>query len=294
MLPLDLLRYFVAVGEELHFGRAARRLHMTQPPLSQRVRQLETHLGVELFQRHTRSEQLTPAGEVLLARARALLRAADEAQAAAVGAARGESGVLRLGFTSSSTYRALPRALALFTQRHPGVQLELHERVSLELREDLLLQRIDIALARADAQFEDVGLLVQAVEHEPMVVALPRGHSLARKQRLAPRDLERLPLVGFDKQRSPYFHDVLEAFFRASGARPAIVQESVLPAMLALVEAGLGAAVVPQSAQTLRAGTLVYRPLARAPTVSLYCISRAGDTNAVAANFRRCLGPAKA
>jgi DNA-binding transcriptional LysR family regulator len=249
---------------------------------------------VDQFVRHTRSVQLTPAGEVLLARARALLRAADEAQAAAVGAARGESGVLRLGFTSSSTYRALPRALALFTRRHPGVQLDLRERVSLELREDLLLQRIDIALARADAQFEDVGLLVEAVEREPMVLALPRGHPLAHRQRLAARDLDRLPLVGFEKQRSPYFHQVLEEFFRSTGARPALVQESVLPAMLALVEAGLGAALVPQSAQTMRAGEIVYRPLARAPTAALYCISRAGDPGSVAANFRRCLGPAKA
>src|SRR6185369_895952 len=137
-LPLDLLPYFVAVAEELHFGVAAARLRMTQPPLSQRIRQLETSLQVSLFTRTTRSVRLTVAGQVLLARAKLLLSAAEEAAQATGRAARGQVGTLRLGFTSSSAYKILPLALSRFTRTYPDVALDLRERVSPTLMEDLV------------------------------------------------------------------------------------------------------------------------------------------------------------
>jgi DNA-binding transcriptional LysR family regulator len=287
-LPLDLLRYFVAVAEELHFGSAAERLRMTQPPLSQRIRQLEAALGAQLFTRTTRSVRLTPAGEVLLARAGALLRAAGDAEEAIRRAARGDTGHLRLGFTSSSAYRVLPEVLARFTSAWPASSLALIERVSVELLEDLRMRRIDVALLRLGALDGGNDLDTQPVQEEAMVLALPRDHDLQRFKSVDMRRLDGLPLVGFSASQSPYFRAVLDAIFTEAGVRPRVVMESVLPTLLALVEAGMGAAIVPASAQVLRAGGVAYRPLrggGPAARAVLHCVTRSGESTPVVGNF---------
>lgn len=291
-MPLDLLRYFVAVAEELHFGTAAERLRMTQPPLSQRIRQLETALGVDLFTRTTRSVRLTPAGEVLLARAGALLRAASDAEQAILRAAQGETGRLRLGFTSSSAFRVLPEVLARFTARWPAASLELSERVSVDLLEDLRMRRIDVALLRLDALAQGADLSSEAVREEPMVLALPRGHALQDSKTVSVQRLQDLPLVGFSATQSPYFRAVLDAIFTRAGVRPRVLMESVLPTLLALVEAGIGAAIVPASAQVLRVGGVSYRPLrggGPAARAVLHCVMRAGEPDPVVHNFLQVL-----
>jgi DNA-binding transcriptional LysR family regulator len=290
-LPLDLLRYFVPVAEELHFGLAAQRLHMTQPPLSQRIRQLEDAVGVPLFKRSTRSVELTAAGQVLLVRARALLQAGDDAEQAASRAGRGDAGVLRLGFTSSAAYRVLPAAIARFTRAYPDVRLELREKVSLELADDLLAHRIDAALLRPMPGRDLAGFECKRVDGEPLVLAMPRSHPLARLASVPLKRLERERLIGFSQQASPYFHELLQHLFAGSGVRPQASVESVLPTILALVEAGLGLAVVPQSATVLRERLLAYRPLVarRPPKADLMYLRRTGDDNPVATNFAGCL-----
>ncbi|MEJ7930537.1 LysR substrate-binding domain-containing protein [Ramlibacter sp. AN1015] len=287
-LPLDLLRYFVAVAEELHFGSAAERLRMTQPPLSQRIRQLESSLQAELFTRTTRSVRLTAAGEVLLERARSLLQAAQEAEEATQRAAHGQTGCLRLGFTSGSAYRFLPGVLSRFTAAWPAVSLQMSERVSVELLDDLRMHRIDVALLRLGALQHDADLSAQAVHSEPMLLALGRGHPLQQRKTVAVRDLDGVPLVGFSATQSPYFRAVLEAIFHRAGVRPRLVTESVLPTMLALVEAGIGLALVPASAAVLRAGELVYRPLRGAGPQAravLHCVTRTREADPVVRNF---------
>lgn len=290
-LPLDLLPYFVAVAEELHFGAAASRLRMTQPPLSQRIRQLEESLQVSLFDRTTRTVRLTRAGEALLVRARALLAAAEEAQMAATRADRGQIGALRLGFTSSSAYKLLPLVLANFTKAYPDVALDLRERVSLTLMDDLLSRRIDVALLRPTAAVHTE--LSSSVAHEePMVLAMHKDHPLARLRSVDTRRLDGVPIIGFSATDSPYFRDVLVDLFTAAGVRPSIARESVLPTILALVEARLGVGIVPASAATLRAGNVRYRPLSGAGsrvTAVLHCARHAGAVDPVTRNFLECL-----
>jgi DNA-binding transcriptional LysR family regulator len=295
-LPLELLRYFVPVAEELHFGLAAQRLHMTQPPLSQRIRQLEDAVGVPLFKRSTRSVELTAAGQVMLVRARALLQAGDAAVRAASRAGTGDAGVLRLGFTSSAAYRVLPAAIARFTRAYPDVRLELREKVSLELADDLIAHRIDAALVRPMPGRDLVGFECEHVHGEPLVLALPRSHALARLASVPLKRLERERLIGFSQQGSPYFHDLLQQLFAGAGVRPETSVESVLPTILALVEAGLGLAVVPQSATVLRGRLLAYRPLAarRQPNADLEYLRRMGDDNPVTTNFAGCLTSVRA
>lgn len=291
-LPLETLRYFVAVAEELHFGFAAQRLHMTQPPLSQRIRQLEDALRVPLFKRTTRSVELTAAGQVLLVRARALLEAAADAEQATERAGKGESGALRLGFTSSAAYRVLPAALARFTAAYPEVRLEMREKVSVELADDLMSHRIDVALLRPMPGREYVGLESIAVDRETLVVAAPRDHGFAALQFVPVRTLDGEPILGFSAQHSPYFHKVLDDLFTGAGIRPRVRMESVLPTLLALVEAGLGITVVPESATVLRERQLVYRKLRGAPPrlhAQLDCLRRTSDITPVAANFIACL-----
>jgi DNA-binding transcriptional LysR family regulator len=290
-LPLELLPYFVAVAEELHFGAAAARLCMTQPPLSQRIKQLEESLQVCLFVRTTRHVQLTPAGEVLLKRAKALLAAAEEAQEEAARADRGQVGTLRLGFTSSSAYRILPLVLSRFTRAYPDVALDLRERVSLTLTDDLLSRRIDVALLRPTAAVH--GQLESAVAHEEkMVLALHKDHPLATLRSIETRRLDGVPIIGFSAADSPYFRNVLADLFAAAAVRASIVRESVLPTILALVEAKLGVAIVPASAATLRTGHVLYRPLRGAGshvTAVLHCVRYVGTDDPITRNFLECL-----
>jgi DNA-binding transcriptional LysR family regulator len=290
-LPLELLPYFVAVAEELHFGAAAARLCMTQPPLSQRIKQLEESLQVCLFVRTTRHVQLTPAGEVLLKRAKALLAAAEEAREAAERADRGQVGTLRLGFTSSSAYKILPLVLSRFTRAYPDVALDLRERVSLTLMDDLLSRRIDVALLRPTAAVH-AQLESTIADEERMVLAMHKDHPLARLRSVQTRRLDGVPIIGFSAADSPYFRNVLADLFAAAAVRASIVRESVLPTILALVEAQLGVGIVPASAATLRTGHVLYRPLIGAGsrvTAVLHCVRHTSTDDPITRNFLECL-----
>jgi len=290
-------RAFIAVAEELHFGRAAQRLHISQPPLSQQVRQFEEQVGTPLFVRNTRSVQLTLAGEHLLASLRQILHDGDTALVRAGRAARGELGALTVGFTSSAAYKVLPDIVARYRNAYPGIELSLVERESAELLDGLLAERIDVALMRRHDALDDPRLLFDVAEREPLVVALPAHHRLARRRDIALQDLHGQDLVGFSASGSRYFHELLAKLFAEAGIRPRIVHQSVLPTILALIEANVGLALVPASVIGLRGAAVRYRPLAdggQAAMSSLFAVRRHDGRNPAVAGFMDLLLPRRA
>jgi DNA-binding transcriptional LysR family regulator len=263
-MELRHLRYFLAVAEELHFGRAAARLHMAQPPLSQQIRQLERELGFDLFARSTRRVRLTDAGRAFRDEARAALDRLADATAAAQRVARGDAGALAVGFVASATYAVLPRLYRLFHERHPGVRLTLSELSTAEQVVALRAGDIQVGLARAPVG--DDALLAEPIADEPLVVALPARHALARRDEIPLHDLAGQPFVLFPRQPRPGWIDVVRGACEAAGFRPAVAQEALeLSTAVTLVAAGIGVSLVPASARALRLEGLVYRPL-RPPT----------------------------
>ncbi|MBO1114484.1 LysR substrate-binding domain-containing protein [Bordetella petrii] len=290
-------RAFIAVAEELHFGRAAQRLHISQPPLSQQVRQFEEQMGMPLLVRNTRSVQLTLAGAQLLASLRQILHDSEAALIRAGRAARGELGALTVGFTSSAAYKVLPDIVARYRDACPGIELSLVERESAELLDSLLAERIDIALMRRHDALDDPRLLFDVAEREPLVAALPARHRLARRPSIALQDLHGQDLVGFSASGSRYFHELLAKLFAQAGVRPHVVHQSVLPTILALVEANVGLALVPASVTGLRGSAVRYRPLAgggQAAMSTLFAVRRHDGRNPAVAGFMNLLLPRRA
>ncbi|NMM81998.1 LysR family transcriptional regulator [Acidovorax sp. SRB_14] len=288
MLLSRALLAFVAVAEELHFGRAAQRLHISQPPLSQQIRQFEEELGAALLVRTTRSVQLTPAGRLLLERARQLIAEAEAAQHAVQRTARGEAGHLTLGFTHSTVYRVLPDALQAYRTHYPAVALDLRQMTSDVLIDGVRSGRIDAALVRLSPTMEGPDLASRVVARDPLVLALPVGHALADMERVPVEALHGLPWVGYQADGARYFHELVESVFALARVRPEVQHLSILPTLLALVEAGMGAALVPASAVQGHAGRLVYRWLDGATPPAhavLSCVWRADNLNPATARF---------
>ncbi|GLU35446.1 LysR substrate-binding domain-containing protein [Trinickia caryophylli] len=294
---LRQLRYFVAVAEERHFGRAAERLSMTQPPLSQAIRALEDTLGVALFARTKRTVELTPVGADLLPEVRKLLAAADGLRPLAQRLARGEAGSLALAFVSTADYGLLPELLRRFASYRPGVQLELAEATSDVQIEELVAGRIDAGLVIAPLPPRHAATLSYLpVMREPLVAALPAG-AVPHKGRGAVRDWEdtpvsladlaSLPLVIFPRRLAPGFYDIITGCYGAAGLAPRIGQEAIqMQTIVSLVSAGMGVALVPRSLRNLRRTGVVYRPLAqRAPIVETGLVWRTDDVSPVLASF---------
>ena len=256
MIESRLLDVFAVVAEELHFGRAAQRLHLSQPPLSQSIRKLEALMGVALFVRTTRSVRLTPAGAELYRRVK-IMASDTEAMVRAVQlAAKGDVGQLTIGVTPSAAYSNLPQTLFTFRQRHPNVMLDLHEMNSSEMPEALHSRKLDLALLRPP--FADADLAPESLYSEPMMLALRADHPWAGKRSVTMKEVCQLLLVGYARDRSRYFSQVLRMMIERAGTPAKIVQESMIPTILTLVEAGFGAAVVPASLSRMRADALVY------------------------------------
>jgi DNA-binding transcriptional LysR family regulator len=265
-MDLRQLRQFVAVAEELHFGRAARRLHMTQPPLTLAVRGLEAELGVQLLERSKRSVALTPGGDELLARARRLLKEADELPRVVKAAAEGLSGQLRLAFVSSIAYGPLPEWLRGFRERHPDVALQLREAT------------LDVQVAAFDSDDIDVGFVLHTpgaapagfaawtALAEPLVLALPVSHAAAAKRGLRFVDVAPDPLVIFPRAIAPSLFDAVLSYYRSQGVTPRIAQEAIqMQTIVSLVSAGMGVAWVPQALTQLQRPGVVYRRVAGVP-----------------------------
>jgi DNA-binding transcriptional LysR family regulator len=265
-LELRQLRYFVTVAEELHFGKAALRLHMTQPPLSQTIQAFEQQLGTALFERNRRAVALTPAGHALLPEARRLLAQADALPGLVMRAATGQAGRITLAFITSADYSVLPPFLRSYRSAYPDVQITLREATSDVQVDELLNGRIDCGLMlaplpdKARAELDYLKVLA-----EPLVLAAPAG--LAALQQGGPvrlQDLPPLPLIIFPRAIAPALHDAILACFRAAGLAPAIGQEAIqMQTIVSLVSAGMGVALVPQSVSNLMRPGVEYRALAQ-------------------------------
>ena len=262
LVELRLWRQFVAVAEELHFGRAARRLHMTQPPLTQAIAQLERLLAARLFDRTKRSVQLTAVGEALLPRARDLLSRAQALPREARAAADGEVGRLRLAFVSTVGFAQLPPWVRAFRQAHPRVQLDL-----IEATGDVQLQAfaqgdIDAGFLLHSPGFAPPGLHLLRVAREPLVLAIPEAHPLASTARLTLTAALNEPLVLFPRRIVPSLHDAIFAMYHAAAREPRIAQEAIqMQTIVNLVSAGLGVAWVPDSVRGFQRGGVTYRQL---------------------------------
>ena len=282
-------RYFVTVADERHFGRAAARLSMTQPPLSQAIRALEEALGVALFARTKRSVELTAVGAALLPEVERLLAAADALPPLAQSLARGEAGSLSLAFVSTADYGLLPHLLREFGARNPRVRLQLTEATSDVQIDELAAGRIDAGLIIPPVPPRHAaGLSYLPVAREPLVVAMPADASEAGEEtpvRLA--DVAALPLVIFPRRLAPGLYDIITGCYGAAGVTPRIGQEAIqMQTIVSLVSAGMGVALVPQSLRNLRRTGVVYRPLAAgAPVVETGLAWRTGDVDPVLAAF---------
>lgn len=280
MFDLIQLRCFVAVAEALHFGRAAERMNMTQPPLSRQVQILERILEVRLFERTSRSVRLTPAGRSFLPEARRLLRLAEAAALSAKRTARGEAGSIALGFTAVSGYGFLSELIPDFRARLPDIDLELKEMVSADQVEALVGGRIDVGLLRPPVDRRTLKSF--RVVREPFVLAVPSDHPLAQGRKPALTDLDRQPLVMYSPYESRYFYDLLAAIFAEANISPKYVQHmSQIHSILALVRAGLGAALVPKAAENLHFEGVVLRAMnvGRVDPVELYAAWQPQNTN---------------
>ena len=250
-MELRHLRYFVAVAEELHFGRAAERLDMTQPPLSQQIHQLEEELGASLFRRHARGVALTDAGKVFLGRARKILEDAGIAAEDARRADRGEFGELRLALTFNAAWAVLPAIVRRYRELYPAVRLHLHELATGEQIDAFRAGQIDagfINLPIPDDEFQ-----WRPVGRDRLVAAVPVSHELASRSRVPLADLAALDWLTAPRRASPKVHDRIAAAFEAGGRIPRIAQEARYSwTLLSFVAAGMGFALVSSNLASVR------------------------------------------
>ena len=294
-MELRHLRYFVAVAEEKHVTRAAERLGMQQPPLSQQIRALERELDVQLFRRRPRGVELTTAGSTLLTEALAILSHLDHAFAATKRTARGEQGRVVVGFTSSAPFHPfVPRIIRTYRETFPLVALTLEEGGTMELIDDLREERVDVAFIRTAIANQE-GLVVSPLLKEAMVLALPRTHMLARgaNKAVSLGVLADETFIVYRRHSGPGLYDAILSACNAAGFSPRVGQEAPrIVSTLNLVAAGLGISVVPESLQRMRMDGVVFRRIGGAarPKAPLYLASRRGETSAA---VRRFLGLVK-
>ncbi|HSD54008.1 MAG TPA: LysR family transcriptional regulator [Burkholderiales bacterium] len=277
-MELRHLRYFVAVAEHLSFARAARALHLSQPPLSRQIRALEDELGTALFARTKRAVALAPAGAALLPEARRLLREADALKAGARAHAMGDIGALALGFIGMAAYNVLPGVLPEFHRLHPGVRLALREATSDVLLAALRQGDIDVALVLPPA--DDAGVEYATLHRDGLVAALPASRREFRGRgplRLAALAAE--PFILFPRRVGTSLYDHIVGLCRRTGFSPRVEQEAIqMQTIVSLVAAGMGVALVPASLMNMRRTGVVYRPLAeRSPAVEVGVVWRRSD-----------------
>jgi DNA-binding transcriptional LysR family regulator len=276
-MELRHLRYFVAVAEERHFGRAATRLHMAQPPLSQQIRRLEAELGVALLSRSTRRVDLTPAGRRFLERARSILASADSAASEAVRVAAGEVGRVAVGFVGTATYAVLPALASAVRTAAPGLDLDLRgEQLSPALISGLRDRALDVAIIRPPVG--DPDLQVRVLRRERLVAVLPETHPLASADRVDLAALEGERFLCYPSHHRSVMYDlVLDACHRA-GFRPRHLQEIAETSTLVVtVAAGMGVALVPDAVRALKIAGAAYRPLVQDEEVELAVATRADE-----------------
>jgi DNA-binding transcriptional LysR family regulator len=284
-MELHDLRYFVAVAEDLHFGRAAERLHITQPALSRQIQSLEAELDVQLFQRTKRSVQLTIAGQTFLEEARQILCHAEQAIQTTRRVARGEIGQLRLSFTASALRSVLPEMVRVFRDRYPDVQLTMNERCTHD--QVIALQNHQVDVGFLYLPVDEKLLTLQPIAEEVWIVALPKGHTLATQKHLTLSALANEAFILHPRQAGAAFYDQIIQLCERSGFYPNVVQEvETSQTRVGLVAAGMGITFVPEHLQNAGDTEVIYRHLkGDAPKLQLAIARRRDNFSPVVQQF---------
>jgi DNA-binding transcriptional LysR family regulator len=292
-VPMDLrrLRYFVVAAEELNFSRAAERLRIAQPPLSSQIKQLENELGVLLFDRTGRGVRLTDSGHVLLEEARRIFIQLEQTARIVERVGSGKVGRLSLGFVPSATNEVLPPLLYEFRRRFPDVELFLHEMMPDQVVQRLHGRQVDVGFFYLP--FDDSALDFSPVSREPLVVALPETHPLAREPEIDLRTLEHEPFVLPMRYNMPGLYGQVTEVCRQAGFTPRAVQKDVwlMQTIVGLVASAIGVALVPASLRNIRRKGVVYRTVrGLSPTVETGVVWRRDDSSAVLSAFLDVVG----
>jgi len=286
MFDFRQLRYFIAVAEELSFTRAALRLHLSQPPLSQQIKALEQDLGVRLLERNKRNVALTEPGRVFLEHARQILAKADEARSQTVAAAAGYSGQLRLAYTVSVSFHpALPQTLLRYGQIAPNVRLHLSEMYSEPQFSALLAGQIDVGFVRdSPGHMHDMRKLrISVVDREPLLLALPARHRFANRSSLRLAEVSDESFISQPREMAATLYDRLVKLATAEGFQPTIVQHAQqINGLIALVSAGIGLALVPASLRSVRLTGVSYVPLEDPDAYLLLAVASRSDDHSPA------------
>ncbi|GAB3182621.1 LysR family transcriptional regulator [Nesterenkonia halophila] len=283
-MELRQLHYFLAVADELHFGRAAARLHISQPPLTVHIRRLETELEVPLFDRSTRRVALTAEGAAFREQVQRLLSGLDEAVTEVRDIRTGHRGRARAGFVSSASYRLIPAAVRRVREAEPGITLDLMPLPSGEQIEELVEGRLDLGLLR-DPQAQP-GLMVEELLTEPLAAVLPSGHPLAERTVVRPADLAAEPLVLFPYRSMPGYVSTVQSLLQTATAAPQVVQRAVNQEnILGLVAAGVGVSVLPGSISAAHGPNIATRPLDTGLRTQVAAVYPTSAMNTAAARF---------
>jgi DNA-binding transcriptional LysR family regulator len=283
-MELRHLHYFLVLAETLHFGRAAARLHISQPPLSRQIALLEKELGVVLFDRSTRNVRLSAAGERFFADASDVLLALERAKRNAVAASLGKHGTLAVGFMFAAAYSVVPILTRSYTSEFPDVEIGLSESIPALLVEDLRSNRTDVAIMYPPDDSD--GLEVRTVYREPLVVALPEDHALASRKIIRAEDLRNENFLISPRVASPYIYDSIVGRCQRSGFTPTIrLETNFQQTIVNLVGQRLGVALVHRSIRTARPEHVVFRPLKHAPIVEVALVRSLDNHNPCIATF---------
>ena len=279
-MELRHLRYFLAIVAERHFTRAAQRLGIAQPPLSQQIRQLEEEVGTPLFARTPRGVTLTAAGEAFRPHAEAALREVDRARTAARRVEQGDLGTIRVGFTSAASLNPLvPGAISAFRIAHPDVELRLFVQPTTPLLAQLSQDQIDVAFVRPTPT-ERQSLRAIPLPDERLWIALPSGHRLATRKRLRLEELRNEPFILYPRANGSLLYDTIIAACQRAGFSPRVVQEAPqMASMVSLVATGVGITLVPQSVCQLQPAGVRYVPISgQAPVAMLWLVAQRSAT----------------
>jgi len=266
MIDLRRLRYFLIVSDELHFGRAASRLHIAQPPLTRQISALETELGFRLFDRSTRNVALTSQGRYFLPYARAVLEQVDLMVSITSKLATGSAGHLAVGYASSIALSDIfSQTIQTFCSAYPDVQLNVEEGASSTQWSQIIEGRLDIGISRMQPPGENPEIDVICLDNEPLVAAVPDDSPLAHQDQVTLAQLSVFPLIAFPTDYGSGLNDIIDTLYRRQGLAPLPAPKGKqITSIVALVAAGRGVAVVPQCTQTLAKRGVTYLPLTEA------------------------------
>ncbi len=278
MIDIRQMRYFVVLAETLHFGRAAERLHLSQPPLSRQIAALEKELGVQLLERGSRHARLTHAGRRFLEDARAVLASFDQACRNARRAASGELGELSIGFMMHAAHTVLPGLARRYMASHPEVRVELREVIPGSLVDAVLTGRFDAGIMFSPGPIR--GLEMRPVHREQLCLAVHAGHPLANRALVCAGDLRGEPLIAAPSEVAPTLREAIAGYCRSGGLEPTIKLEAQLQqTIVTLVAEGLGIALVPECLAKQGIADVTFRALANAPTIEHVIAWRPGNLN---------------